>query len=581
MARRRRQSSTGFADEILKEGWLLKEPSVERSESTLRRMVRSTRPLRRYFTLFRDRIEYFRQEHVKLRSSILSRAAPGQGVQRELGFVVDDFNRIQRVVEDTHAASVLREDDVVVSVDGQAVAGVPLSEVILEHSLKTTYSLVVIRRKGTIPLSAGIGVYECTSSLQRINNLCKAFCIDLSHAQTQLMGPRGWKKRFVLICASVRERSSWMDTLNATVHGMFGHESPPADRLGEGLPGGLRRGVLDEIVEEAVRSARDEGALDAPPPREGDDTLNSVPEDYIVSLTSEDEDKSSDEEDVPPGAAATVVSARRCAELAPSCRLSVASCSDAGHSAGDESGSPGGASAAGWQSGVAVSRNSGHVDAVGSRSFCAETLPLGALSTRSAESGSDKFVFPSDRLTGSTASSQWSDAGEENQRLSEEGCLVGPGGGCGGDPDAAAAPGAASVGPPGKTALAGVRQSMEAHVSVLEAMRDPAARLTERGQQRLRRLSTLLEPPDELTEIGKQRLRRLSLATAASDKKIDVGAADARRRNSALVRRASFGAADGGSRLSTVSEGSSAGGETKWLPYGSTVSARRLTTITQ
>ena len=110
----------------------------------------------------------------------------------------------------------LQVGDVVVSIDGESVAGLYLEDVLeVVGKSKPRYAVGVIRRKGSIPLSGAVRVAPCKSVLQRIN--ARASALEIVLPATKPKGGKGpaAKDRYVLIAASLLEAASWMRAIDA------------------------------------------------------------------------------------------------------------------------------------------------------------------------------------------------------------------------------------------------------------------------------------------------------------------------------------------------------------------------------
>ena len=92
------------------------------------------------------------------------------------------------------------------------VAGLFVAEVM--DSKKPKHLVGCIRRKGSVPLSAGAKVTPCKAALSKITSLASAFEIDLRASAV-----KGDKDRYVLICASPDEADQWRDAISQQCKG--------------------------------------------------------------------------------------------------------------------------------------------------------------------------------------------------------------------------------------------------------------------------------------------------------------------------------------------------------------------------
>ena len=99
--------------------------------------------------LFPSRLDYF--VHV----NVLLKSGTGPGSAR-LGVTLNDWNMVTTVDAGGAADGLLQEGDVLVSVDEMSVAGLFVAEVM--DSKKPKHLVGCIRRKGSVPLSAGAKV---------------------------------------------------------------------------------------------------------------------------------------------------------------------------------------------------------------------------------------------------------------------------------------------------------------------------------------------------------------------------------------------------------------------------------------
>ena len=224
-------------EEILKEGWMLKEAGNNGKRGGLGLVggaFKSALPHRRYFVLFPSRLDYF--VHV----NVLLKSGTGPGSAR-LGVTLNDWNMVTTVDAGGAADGLLHEGDVLVSVDEMSVAGLFVAEVM--DSKKPKHLVGCIRRKGSVPLSAGVTVAPCKAALSKITSLASAFEIDLRAGAV-----RGDKDRYVLICASPDEADQWRDAIGQQCKGDGTRSS--SDETAPRLPPHVLKQASDGAMEQ-------------------------------------------------------------------------------------------------------------------------------------------------------------------------------------------------------------------------------------------------------------------------------------------------------------------------------------------
>ena len=173
-------------------GWLHKEGAGPLS---------SAFPSRRYCVLLKSKLEYYEERHV----SVLAR-------QGQLGVNLNDWNLVVLVKPGSAAAaSQLEVGDVVVGLDGTALEGRQLKDMVGPLRQDAPYQLQVLRRKGEIPLAGA--AFELTPSPREM--------VDTSRGA------------FVLIAADAPTCDRWCDALSDTLRSLAA-ETVAAD----GVPSG-------------------------------------------------------------------------------------------------------------------------------------------------------------------------------------------------------------------------------------------------------------------------------------------------------------------------------------------------------
>jgi len=262
---RRRQSSTGLADDILLEGWLLKEAGTSNLKGSTGMVgyIKAALPKRRYVVLFANRLCYFAECMVKVPT------ASDPGVE------LNEFNTIVGFAPGSVAKTkdLLRPDDVLTEVNGRNVAGEEIdwdalrfvnveaerreaeqlgATAKLAASTKPPSSAVpstkaanakapaspkpqphfhikLIRQKGHIPLSVSTEVKSCRAVLNRVNREAAAFEVanpsfdTPTHAKGSSKG--GPKARYVFVCSSETDSKVWQDNIRrvANMNLSFSH----------------------------------------------------------------------------------------------------------------------------------------------------------------------------------------------------------------------------------------------------------------------------------------------------------------------------------------------------------------------
>ena len=196
-------------------GWLHKEGAGPLS---------SAFPSRRYCVLLKSKLEYYEERHI----SVLAR-------QGQLGVNLNDWNLVVLVKPGSAAAaSQLEVGDVVVGLDGTALEGRQLKDMVGPLRQDAPYQLQVLRRKGEIPLAG--------AAVAKIGKRHAGAAFELTPSPREMVDTS--RGAFVLIAADAPTCDRWCDALSDTLRSLA--ETVAAD----GVPsGGDRQLALIETEE--------------------------------------------------------------------------------------------------------------------------------------------------------------------------------------------------------------------------------------------------------------------------------------------------------------------------------------------
>ena len=198
-------------------GWLHKEGAGPLS---------SAFPSRRYCVLLKSKLEYYEERHI----SVLAR-------QGQLGVNLNDWNLVVLVKPGSAAAaSQLEVGDVVVGLDGTALEGRQLKDMVGPLRQDAPYQLQVLRRKGEIPLSG--------ATVAKIGKRHAGAAFELTPSPREMVDTS--RGAFVLIAADAPTCDRWCDALSDALRSLAAETVAAAD----GVPsGGDRQLTLIETEE--------------------------------------------------------------------------------------------------------------------------------------------------------------------------------------------------------------------------------------------------------------------------------------------------------------------------------------------